>query len=122
MMSAVELFNKESAVIPQAAAGAGIQTQSVALPLPGSGWVIDTPGIRSFGLAHVNADDVMQAFSDLAEAIEDCPRGCGHLGPPADPECALDALTGAAVSQSARIRCDEKCSETKRTLRVVWRA
>ena len=32
----------------------------------------------------------MLAFSDLAEAIKDCPRGCGHLGPPADPECALD--------------------------------
>lgn len=37
------------------------------------------------------------AFSDLAEAIEDCPRGCGHMGPPADPECALDTLTGPAV-------------------------
>ena len=79
--------------------GRHTSTQSVALPLPGSGWVIDTPGIRSFGLAHVNADDVMQAFSDLAEAIEDCPRGCGHLGPPADPECALDALTGAAAAR-----------------------
>ncbi len=79
--------------------GRHTSTQSVALPLPGSGWVIDTPGIRSFGLAHVKADDVMQAFSDLAEAIEDCPRGCGHLGPPADPECALDALTGAAAAR-----------------------
>jgi ribosome biogenesis GTPase len=76
--------------------GRHTSTQSVALPLPGSGWVIDTPGIRSFGLAHVKADDVMLAFSDLAVAIEDCPRGCGHLGPPADPECSLDALTGPA--------------------------
>jgi ribosome biogenesis GTPase len=52
--------------------GKHTSTQSVALPLHGSGWVIDTPGIRSFGLAHVTADDVMQAFSDLAAAIEDC--------------------------------------------------
>ena len=36
----------------------------------------------------------MLAFSDLAEAIKDCPRGCGHMGPPADPECALDTLSG----------------------------
>jgi ribosome biogenesis GTPase / thiamine phosphate phosphatase len=79
--------------------GRHTSTQSVALPLPGSGWVIDTPGIRSFGLAHVKADDVMLAFSDLAVAIEDCPRGCGHLGPPADPECALDALTGPAADR-----------------------
>jgi len=79
--------------------GRHTSTQSVALPLDGSGWVIDTPGIRSFGLAHVTAADVMQAFSDLAEAIEDCPRGCGHMGPPADPECALDTLTGHAADR-----------------------
>jgi ribosome biogenesis GTPase / thiamine phosphate phosphatase len=84
--------------------GKHTSTQSVALPLHGSGWVIDTPGIRSFGLAHVTADDVMQAFSDLAAAIEDCPRGCGHLGPPADPECALDALTGHAGDRVAAAR------------------
>lgn len=76
--------------------GRHTSTQSVALPLANGGWVIDTPGIRSFGLAHIQPDDVMKAFSDLSEAIEDCPRGCGHMGPPADPECALDALTGTA--------------------------
>lgn len=74
--------------------GRHTSTQSVALPLQAGGWVIDTPGIRSFGLAHIAPDDVLMAFSDLAQAIDDCPRGCGHLGPPADPECALDALTG----------------------------
>jgi ribosome biogenesis GTPase len=84
--------------------GRHTSTQSVALPLAGSGWVIDTPGIRSFGLAHVKANDVMLAFSDLAEAIEDCPRGCGHLGPPADPECALDALTGPAADRVVAAR------------------
>lgn len=84
--------------------GRHTSTQSVALPLAGSGWVIDTPGIRSFGLAHIEPDDVMLAFSDLAEAIADCPRGCGHLGPPADPECALDALTGPAAGRVAAAR------------------
>ncbi len=84
--------------------GKHTSTQSVALPLPGGGWVIDTPGIRSFGLAHIEPDDVLRAFSDLAEAIEDCPRGCGHLGPPADPECSLDALTGAAARRVAAAR------------------
>lgn len=74
--------------------GRHTSTQSVALPLPDGGWVIDTPGIRSFGLAHITPDDVIKAFSDLSEAIEDCPRGCTHLGPPTDPECALDQLPG----------------------------
>ncbi|WP_156745619.1 GTPase RsgA, partial [Mycobacterium sp. ACS4054] len=84
--------------------GRHTSTQSVALPLATSGWVIDTPGIRSFGLAHIEPDDVLMAFSDLAEAIEDCPRGCGHMGPPADPECALDTLSGPAARRVAAAR------------------
>jgi ribosome biogenesis GTPase len=84
--------------------GRHTSSQSVAFPFGESGWVIDTPGIRSFGLAHIKPDDVMLAFSDLAEAIQDCPRGCGHLGPPADPECALDSLTGPAASRVAAAR------------------
>jgi ribosome biogenesis GTPase len=84
--------------------GRHTSTQSVALPLEGSGWVIDTPGIRSFGLAHIEPDDVLMAFSDLAEAIGGCPRGCGHMGPPADPECALDTLSGPAAHRVVAAR------------------
>jgi ribosome biogenesis GTPase len=87
--------------------GRHTSTQSVALPLASgqhTGWVIDTPGIRSFGLAHIEPDDVLLAFSDLAETIKDCPRGCGHMGPPADPECALDTLTGPAARRVAAAR------------------
>jgi ribosome biogenesis GTPase / thiamine phosphate phosphatase len=84
--------------------GRHTSSQSVALPLDFGGWVIDTPGIRSFGLAHVEPDDVLLALSDLAKAIKDCPRGCGHLGPPADPECALDTLTGSAARRVAAAR------------------
>jgi ribosome biogenesis GTPase / thiamine phosphate phosphatase len=77
--------------------GRHTSAQSVALPLNRPGWVIDTPGVRSFGLGLIAPEDVLMAFSDLAQAIEDCPRGCGHLGPPADPECALDKLSGPAA-------------------------
>lgn len=73
--------------------GKHTSTQSVALLLPGGGWAVDTPGIRSFGLAHIKPDDVLKAFSDLGEVIDDCPRGCGHRLP-ADPECALDSSPG----------------------------
>ncbi len=52
-----------------------------------SGWVIDTPGVRSFGLGHVNTDNILRAFTDLAEIAEDCPRGCTHL--PDAPDCAI---------------------------------
>ena len=53
--------------------------------------------------AHVTPDAVIAAFDDLATAVEDCPRGCGHLGPPADPECALDALVAAGGSRPGRL-------------------
>ena len=51
-------------------------TAALALPLPaerGGGWVVDTPGIRSFGLAHVTPDDVPAAFDDLADGDRGLP-------------------------------------------------
>jgi ribosome biogenesis GTPase len=50
--------------------------------------VIDTPGVRSFGLSHVTADRIVAAFDDLAALVTDCPRRCTHTA--AEPECALD--------------------------------
>ena len=47
-------------------------------PCPGGGWIVDTPGIRSFGLAHVDPDRLIEAFPDLDDLTEDCPRGCTH--------------------------------------------
>jgi ribosome biogenesis GTPase len=53
------------------------------------GWLIDTPGLRGFGLGHVSTDRVVEAFGDLAEGITACPPGCEHLSAAAG--CALDA-------------------------------
>lgn len=61
----------------------------IALPLPGGGWVVDTPGIRSFGLAHVAPGDLLATFPDLAEGADGCPAGCPHETEAAG--CALDA-------------------------------
>ena len=68
--------------------GQGRHTSSsvVAIPL-GDGWLIDTPGLRGFGLGHVSAERVVEAFGDLAEGTASCPPGCDHLS----PDCALDA-------------------------------
>ena len=72
------------------------------------GWVIDTPGVRSFGLGHVTSDGVLRGFVDLAPLIDECPRGCTH-GDDA-PDCELDAAisegrlddAGAARVESLR--------------------
>ena len=54
----------------------------------GNGWVVDTPGVRSFGLGHVTAAGILRGFTDLAAVAERCPRGCLHSAE--TPECALD--------------------------------
>ncbi|MDQ4215442.1 ribosome small subunit-dependent GTPase A [Microbacterium sp. ASV81] len=54
----------------------------------GSGWVIDTPGVRSFGLGHVDPANILAAFTELAAIAEDCPRGCTHRADAED--CALN--------------------------------
>jgi ribosome biogenesis GTPase len=70
--------------------GRHTSTSAIALRLPDNynSWVIDTPGVRSFGLSHVSRDRIVAAFPDLAAITADCPRGCSHeVGA---PECALD--------------------------------
>ncbi|MWB99944.1 ribosome small subunit-dependent GTPase A [Agromyces seonyuensis] len=59
----------------------------------GAGWVIDTPGVRSFGLGHVNPESILRSFTDLAAIAERCPRGCTHLA--GAPDCALDEAAAA---------------------------
>jgi ribosome biogenesis GTPase / thiamine phosphate phosphatase len=67
--------------------GRGRHTSSSAVALPlGDGWLIDTPGLRGFGLGHVSAERVVEAFGDLAEGTAACPSGCDHLS----ADCALD--------------------------------
>lgn len=67
--------------------GRHTSTSAVAVALPGGGWVVDTPGIRSFGLAHVDLARIITHFPDLEPGTAGCPRGCTHD----EEECALDA-------------------------------
>lgn len=78
--------------------GRHTSTSVVALHLPGGGMIIDTPGIRSFGLAHVDVTRVIHAFPDLAERTADCPRACTHD----EPDCALNEVS----DPSAVVRID----------------
>ena len=82
--------------------GRGRHTSSsaVALPLPDGGWVIDTPGVRSFGLAHVTDAELVASFRDLAPATADCPSGCSHLD---EPACALDAWVAEGNASPERL-------------------
>lgn len=100
-----------NALVPEAqratgvvsAIGKGQHTSSsvVALRLPEGGWVIDTPGVRSFGLAHVTADDLLWPFPDLEDGAVQCPPGCEHLS--AATGCALEAWVAAGHSTPERL-------------------
>ena len=71
----------------------------------GTGWVIDTPGVRSFGLGHVDPANILGAFTDLARIAEDCPRGCTHL--PDAPDCAMnEAVAAGELGETGRARLD----------------
>lgn len=84
--------------------GRGRHTSSsvVALQLPGGGWIIDTPGLRSFGLGLIAADKVVSAFGEFADAIEGCPPGCSHL----DAGCCLDEWVAEHGGPAAAARLD----------------
>lgn len=71
----------------------------------GRGWVIDTPGVRSFGLGHVDPANILRAFTDLAVIAEECPRGCTHL--PDAPDCALiEAVAEGRLGERGAARLD----------------
>ncbi|MEW2410036.1 ribosome small subunit-dependent GTPase A [Streptomyces griseoviridis] len=74
-------------------------TSALALPLGDDGWVVDTPGVRSFGLAHIDPSRVINAFPDLVPGTENCPRACSHD----EPDCALDAWVAEGHSDPARL-------------------
>ena len=92
---------RATGVVSAVGKGRHTTTAAVALRLPDGGWVIDTPGVRSFGLAHVTADDLLEAFDDLLPATADCPPGCDHSGPGIG--CALDDLVAAGGAGAGRL-------------------
>ena len=77
--------------------GRGRHTSSSTLAIPlnqaGTSMLIDTPGIRSFGMGFVDPDTVVAAFEELGPAIAQCPRGCTHTQD--SPGCALDGWVAA---------------------------
>ncbi|MDT3344650.1 MULTISPECIES: ribosome small subunit-dependent GTPase A [Microbacterium] len=90
--------------------GRGRHTSSSAVSLRyagenGRGWVIDTPGVRSFGLGHVDPANILRAYTDLAAIAEECPRGCTHL--PDAPDCAIaEAVAEGRLGERGPARLD----------------
>ena len=65
--------------------------------LPGGGRLIDSPGVRDFGLTHVSQEDVANGFREFWPFLGNCRfRDCRHLS---EPGCALaDAVENGDIS------------------------
>lgn len=83
--------------------GRGRHTSSSALALEfEGGWIIDTPGVRSFGLSGLTPEAILQGFEDLREiSAENCPRDCSHAD--AAPDCALDEAVESGNLPQSRV-------------------
>ncbi|MEV0849455.1 ribosome small subunit-dependent GTPase A [Streptomyces sp. NPDC049954] len=98
----VDADRQRTTGVVNAVTGRGRHTTTSALALPlagGGGWVVDTPGVRSFGLHHVDPSRVVLAFPDLEPGTENCPRGCTHD----EPDCALDAWVAEGHADPSRL-------------------
>ena len=81
--------------------GRGRHTSSSvrAIPLDSSTWIIDTPGVRSFGLGHIKLENLIKSFEDLWAVASNCPRDCSHLAD--SPDCLLDeAIENGTLPES----------------------
>ena len=83
--------------------GRGRHTSSSvrALALNKTTWLIDTPGVRSFGLGHISITNLLKSFEDLWEIVKLCPRDCSHLAD--SPDCALDEAKEKNPVVAARV-------------------
>jgi ribosome biogenesis GTPase len=82
--------------------GKGKHTSSSAVAIAvEDGWIIDTPGVRTFGISGATAPEVLQGFDDLAAVAQDCPRDCSHLF--GSPDCELDEAAQRQEINSQRL-------------------
>jgi ribosome biogenesis GTPase len=92
-----------TAVNPVVGRGRHTTTGARYMDLPGGGALIDTAGIRSFGIAGVSADDLQQAFPEIAAAAEHCRwEGCLHRE--GEDGCAVESAPGVSAERLASYR------------------
>ncbi len=74
-------------------------TFSEMFELPNGGTIIDTPGIKGFGLIEINENEVGHYFKEIFEFSKNCKfHNCTHVH---EPKCAVnDALKKNLISQS----------------------
>ena len=69
--------------------GRHTSTAAAAIWLADETWIIDTPGIRTFGIAHVPIETIERSFTDLEPYLSHCLKSCVHN----QPDCGLNSIS-----------------------------
>ncbi len=77
--------------------GVHTTTNAVMLPLPGGGYVIDTPGIREFDLSGITKENLRFYFPEFLREMQHCAyTSCSHT---VEPSCGvLQAVSDGRIS------------------------
>jgi ribosome biogenesis GTPase len=96
---------KTAAVSEALATGRHTTTHSTLYVLPatlGDSWIVDSPGLKAFGLAHLDRDDIIGAFAEFRSCHGQCRfRDCRH---DAEPGCAFRAAVAAGRAAPYRLQ------------------
>jgi ribosome biogenesis GTPase len=121
LLTAVEpgLRLRSAAVSNATSKGRHTTTAVSLLPLSGGGFVVDTPGMREFGIAGLLPEDVGVFFRDISQHVDACRlRNCLHLH---EPSCAVRDAVEKGVIAAARydsyVRIVESMLEERRKSR-----
>ncbi len=86
------------------ATGKGVHTTTTArlFNLPEGGSIVDSPGIREFGLWHINQQQLLEGYKEFTPYIGNCRfRDCRHKS---EPDCALKNAVLNGEINTKRIR------------------
>lgn len=89
------------------------------VPLPGEGWLIDTPGVRALSL-WLSGNGIERAFADVFDLMDHCRfRDCKH---DREPGCAVQAAIADGDLDAVRLRSLERLIEEEAALEEEQRA
>jgi ribosome biogenesis GTPase len=70
--------------------------------MPFGGFVIDTPGIRGFGMVNMDRNEIYHFFREIFEFSKNCRfHNCLHLD---EPDCAVRSAVGKGLIDPLRYR------------------
>jgi len=91
--------------------GKGRHTTSMAelMPLPYGGFVVDTPGLKEFGVWEISTEELEAAFPEIAGRAGNCRfPNCTHQH---EPECAIREAVVSGEIADGRLRNFQKILE-----------